>query len=135
MEKSTIEERILEEVERYENLYNPTLREYKDAQMTNNSWREISAAVGVEATQCIKIWRRLRDRFVREKKGTKGRSGDAGGKKVWALYHRMLWLDVHVKHRETTSNFDNKGKYFSVFEQPLCARARSVIRVREPHCS
>ena len=36
-------------------------------------------------------------------------SGDAGGKKkVWALYHSMLWLDVHVKHRETTSNFDNK---------------------------
>ena len=109
MDKSNIDERILEEVERYENLYNPTLREYKDAQMSNNSWREISAAVGVEATQCIKIWRRLRDRFVREKKATKGRSGDAGGKKkVWALYHSMLWLDVHVKHRETTSNFDNK---------------------------
>ena len=62
----------------------------------------------MEVKECIKIWRRLRDRFVRDKKATKGRSGDAGGKKVWALYHRMLWLDVHVKHRETTSNFDNK---------------------------
>ena len=76
---NNMEERLVEEVRRYENLYNPSTTAYKDAQMTANSWKEISAAVGLDVPECIKTWRRIRDKFVRLKKTTKGNSGDAGG--------------------------------------------------------
>ena len=40
-----IEELLAEEVRKYEHLYNPLLKEYKDTQMAINSWREISLNV------------------------------------------------------------------------------------------
>ncbi|CAB1435172.1 unnamed protein product [Pleuronectes platessa] len=103
-----MEERLVEEVWRYEHLYSPSTSVYKDAEMTANSWREISAAVGLDVPECIKRWRRIRNKFVRVKKTTKGSSGDAGGQKVPAFFTFMSWLSPHIKHRETTSNYDNK---------------------------
>ncbi|CAB1453498.1 unnamed protein product [Pleuronectes platessa] len=40
-----IEERLAEEVRKSDHLYNPSLTEYKDAQMACDSWKEISANV------------------------------------------------------------------------------------------
>ena len=102
------EERLVEEIRRYENLYNPSLSTYKDSQMTANSWKEISAAIGIEVKECIKRWRRIRDKFVRLKKTTKCSSGDAGGQTFPASLNFMSWLNPHIKHRETTSNYDTK---------------------------
>ncbi|CAB1431693.1 unnamed protein product [Pleuronectes platessa] len=103
-----MEERLVEEVRRYENLYNPSTSAYKDAQMTVNSWKEISAAVGVDVPECMKTWRRIRDKFVRVKKTTKGSSGDAGWQTVPVFLTFMSWLSPHIKHRETTSNYVHK---------------------------
>ncbi|CAB1435177.1 unnamed protein product [Pleuronectes platessa] len=103
-----MEERLVEEVRRYENLYNPSTSAYKDAQMTVNSWKEISAAVGVDVPECMKTWRRIRDKFVRVKKTTKGSSGDAGGQTVPVFLTFMSWLSPHIKHRKTTSNYVHK---------------------------
>ena len=83
---NTIEELLSEEVRKYEHLYNPSLASYKDAQMASNSWREISSNVGLPVDGCLKMWRKLRDKYVREKKGMQSRSGDAGGKKVSPFY-------------------------------------------------
>ena len=73
---NAIMERLIEEVRRYENLYNPSLKSYRDAQMSIkvkvkvfivsiNSWREISETVGLDVQECIKCWRKIRDKFVR----------------------------------------------------------------------
>ncbi|XP_062238945.1 uncharacterized protein si:dkeyp-38g8.5 [Platichthys flesus] len=105
---SIIEERLVEEVRKYEHLYNPTASTYKDANITANSWREISAAVGLDVPECIKTWRRIRDKFVRVKKTTRGRSGDAGGQKVPDFFIFMSWLMPHIKHRQTKSKRDRK---------------------------
>ncbi|XP_053269020.1 transcription factor Adf-1-like [Pleuronectes platessa] len=105
---NNMEERLVEEVRRYENLYNPSTSAYKDAQMTVNSWKEISAAVGVDVPECMKTWRRIRDKFVRVRKTTKGSSGDAGWQTVPVFLTFMSWLSPHIKHRETTSNYVHK---------------------------
>ncbi|TNN54936.1 hypothetical protein EYF80_034881 [Liparis tanakae] len=65
---NAIEELLSEEVRRYEHLYNPSMAGYKDAQMASNSWREISSNVVLAVDLCLKMWRRLRDKYVREKK-------------------------------------------------------------------
>ena len=49
---NNIEERRVEEVRRYEHLYNPSTSTYKDAQMTANSWREIAPST-VLAVNCL----------------------------------------------------------------------------------
>ena len=108
MEITNIEERIAEEVRKYPHLYNKSLKDYKDAQMTANSWRAISAAVDMDTKDCVTRWRRLRDKFVRAKRTFKSRSGDAGGQKMPAILTFLSWLDPFVKHRETSSNYDNK---------------------------
>ena len=89
-----IEERLAEEVREYEHLYNPSLTEYKNTQMALNSWREISANVGVKVDECTKLWRKLRDKYVRQKKAMRRSSGDAGGRKVHAFYIFLIVFDL-----------------------------------------
>ena len=45
-------EELAEEVRKYEHLYNC------------NSWKEISANVGLQVNECTKLWRKIRDKFV-----------------------------------------------------------------------
>ncbi|XP_070409412.1 uncharacterized protein [Nothobranchius furzeri] len=75
------EERLAEEVWKYEHLYNPSLKNYKDAQVICNSWKEIARILEVDVEQCMKKWRSMWDKFVRMKKTLRGSSGDPGGKK------------------------------------------------------
>lgn len=55
------------------------------------------------ADDCIRRWRSLRDKFVRENKNvTKRKSGEEGPCYVsnWPLYNIMLFIGDTVKHRE-----------------------------------
>ncbi|XP_057688198.1 uncharacterized protein LOC130913538 [Corythoichthys intestinalis] len=100
-----VEERIVEEVRKYNHLYNSSSKHYKDCEMANNSWREIAENTGLEVTECMKKWKNLRDKYVRLRKKLATRSGFTGRQKVPAFYHFLSWLDPHVKHRETETNF------------------------------
>uniref|UniRef100_A0AAV2LDL5 MADF domain-containing protein n=1 Tax=Knipowitschia caucasica TaxID=637954 RepID=A0AAV2LDL5_KNICA len=96
-----VEERLCEEVRRYVHIYDANSRDYKDAQMTGNSWREISQTLGMDVAECQRRWKLVRDKFVRLKKKMVGRSGDAGdGQKVPGLFHSLSWLTPYVRHRE-----------------------------------
>ena len=95
-----IEEHLAEEIRKYDHLYNPSL------QMAYNSWKEISANVGLQVDKCTKLWWKIRDKFVRQKKAMRSSSGDAGGKKVPAFYLFLSWLGPHIKHWATSSNYD-----------------------------
>ena len=86
-----VEERLIEEVRKYDHLYNSSSAHYKDCQMANNSWREISQNVGLDITECMKRWKSLRDKFFRLRKKLAPRSGDPGGKKaILQLCHFRL---------------------------------------------
>ena len=82
--------------------------------MTNNSWSEIAKAMDLSVPECLKRWRSLRDKFVRLRRKMSSSSGDAGGeKKVPKLVVFLSWLSPHIKHRETSSNYDVKVSYVS----------------------
>ncbi|KAM3611094.1 uncharacterized protein V6R79_013322 [Siganus canaliculatus] len=97
---SKVEERIVEEVKKHEHLYNPSSQHYKDCQMANNSWKEISSNAGLDVAECMKKWKNLRDKYVRLRKKLSTRSGDPGSPKMPAFYNSLSWLEPHVKHRE-----------------------------------
>ncbi|KAM9836054.1 uncharacterized protein ACBR49_019734 [Aulostomus maculatus] len=103
------EERVIEEVRKYDHLYNSSSKHYKDCQMANNSWREISQSTGLEVAECMKKWKNLRDKYVRLRKRMATRSGDPAGQKVPAFYHFLSWLAPHMKHREMDSNYVAKS--------------------------
>ncbi|CAB1445461.1 unnamed protein product [Pleuronectes platessa] len=71
-----IEERLAEEIRKYDHLYNPSLTEYKDTQMASNSLKDISANVGLQVDECTKLRRKIRDNFVCQKKGMRSSMGD-----------------------------------------------------------
>ena len=73
MEITNTEERIAEEVRKYPHLFNTSIKDYKDARMTANSWRSISAAVELDPKDCAKRWRSLWDKFVRAKRTFKSK--------------------------------------------------------------
>lgn len=99
-----IEKRLVKEVRRYEHLYNPSLRDYKDVGMTQITWKLIADSVGLEAEECMKKWRSMRDRYVRIRKALNGSSGETGRRKVPAYYRFLYWLEPHIKHRTPLSN-------------------------------
>ncbi|XP_029372282.1 uncharacterized protein LOC115052351 [Echeneis naucrates] len=101
-----VEKRLIEEVRKYEHLYNSSSPHYKDCQMTQNSWREISRKIGLDLVDCLKRWKNLRDKYVRLRKKLAIRRGEPGGGKVPAFYNRLSWLAPHVKHREMESIYD-----------------------------
>lgn len=112
-EITQLEERMVEEVRKYVHLYIPTHKEYKNVNMSWTSWREIAGNVGLSVKDTKEKWRTMRDRFMRIKKSLKGKSGDAGGNKtVPAFYTLMSFLEPHVKHRETSSNFTKVNKAY-----------------------
>ncbi|XDV19160.1 hypothetical protein PO909_024698 [Leuciscus waleckii] len=83
------------------------MRDHRDSQMAQNSWREIAKTLGKEDVFCRKVWKNLRDKFVKAKKKVHGRRGDPGGyKNNPPILNELSWLSQYVKHRETDSNME-----------------------------
>ncbi|XP_045072080.1 zinc finger protein 585A-like isoform X2 [Coregonus clupeaformis] len=99
------EENLIEEVRRYTNLYNTSLKDYKDFTMTNNSWKEIAQTLRVEEQICRTKWKNLRDRYVRLRRKMKGKSGDAASGIQPQILTTLSWLSGFIKHKETESNY------------------------------
>lgn len=110
-----LEERLIEEVRKYDHIYNISSKNYKNCQMANNSWREIAQNTGLEVAECTKRWKNLWDKFVRLRRKLSTKSGDGGGQKVPAFYHFLSWLAPHVKHCETESNYEAKVCVFCYY--------------------
>ncbi|XP_075328922.1 uncharacterized protein LOC142387995 isoform X3 [Odontesthes bonariensis] len=123
-----LEERLAEEVRRYEHLYNPSLAEHKDDQMSANSWTEISGNLGIPVQDCLKLWRKIRDKYVRQKKMMEGSRGGAGRQKVPAFFLKLSWLGHHIKHRQTSSSCDEGRKRGSSSMNPLEERLAEEVR-------
>ncbi|XP_034017998.1 transcription factor Adf-1-like [Thalassophryne amazonica] len=103
-------------VRSYKHLYDSSLREYKDYQLVQNSWKEIAALMGKDANFCRKVWKNTRDYFVKAKKRMRGRSG-GNNKLLPPIVNELEWLSEFVKHRESdginvkSEDTDSSQKY------------------------
>ena len=59
-----LEERLAEEVRKHANLYEVSARNYKDHQMSINSWERISQNLGLSMEECKIKWKNVRDRYT-----------------------------------------------------------------------
>lgn len=95
-------ERILaEQVRRHKHLYDPNMRDHSDLQLTQKAWSDVAASTGKDEAECRKVWKNLRDKFVRIKKRVHARSSDPSPYKLMA---ELGWLSQYVKHRGKDPN-------------------------------
>ena len=66
-----LEERLAEEVCKHANLYEVSARNYKNHQMSINSWEQISQNLGLSVEECKIKWKNVRDRYTRVRKSNK----------------------------------------------------------------
>ncbi|XP_060798155.1 uncharacterized protein LOC132900141 isoform X2 [Neoarius graeffei] len=65
----------------------------------------------MDSIECARRWKNLHDKFVRQRKAMMAKkSGDPGGERVPPFYIFMSWLEPHVKHRKTSSNFPSEAQ-------------------------
>ncbi|XP_071652484.1 uncharacterized protein [Temnothorax longispinosus] len=106
LEKGT-DELLIDAVRSYPHLYNSSLKEYKDTNMKENSWIEISKILDMSVSTCQNRWLRLRERFSKEKRlrelETRSGSG-ATHRPAFLLYHNFLFLESHIKQRKSYTN-------------------------------
>ena len=98
-----LEERICELVRGYIHPFDSTVPGHRDKQR----WEEIALAVELHVKTVQNKWNLARDRFARaHNKGKSKKSGDAAGGPEHTILTQMAWLKVHIRHRNTSSNFD-----------------------------
>ncbi|KAF3698615.1 hypothetical protein EXN66_Car014302 [Channa argus] len=100
---TAFEERLCEEVRKYRHLYDTSVKDYRDHQMTNKSWREIAKTLCSDEHTVKKQWKYIRDRFVKAKRKSKGADGVNYNP---AILESLSWLDTYVRHRGTERKYD-----------------------------
>ncbi len=100
---------LAEQVRRHRHLYDPNLRHHSDLHLIQKAWNEVAAATGKDEAECRKVWKNLRDKFVRIKKKVHARSSDPSPYKIMA---ELGWLTQFVKHRGKDPNVKVRNDVF-----------------------
>ncbi|KAG0411882.1 hypothetical protein HPB47_010992 [Ixodes persulcatus] len=69
------QEALIMHVESHPWLYDTSRSDYRDSTKRDNAWAYIAQQMGVTEAECKRRWRLIRDRYAKESKGTKGKSG------------------------------------------------------------
>uniref|UniRef100_A0A1X7VWA5 MADF domain-containing protein n=1 Tax=Amphimedon queenslandica TaxID=400682 RepID=A0A1X7VWA5_AMPQE len=100
-------EKLIEAVRSHTCIWQTSSKYYKDLKAKENSWKEISKQVTRKddeesRKECIRRWKLLRDRYVRECKKVKKPTGTEGPPYTpkWDLYESLSFLRDVVRHRQ-----------------------------------
>ncbi|KAG1713947.1 Transcription factor Adf-1 [Nymphon striatum] len=102
-------EKLIEEVKRYEWLFNTSRTDFKDTTKKRNSWQEIANTLNSEVDVCEKKWSYLRSKYTKARNLQRKRSGSAGGKidAPWHFFHQMNFFSNYIRKNNTFSNIYN----------------------------
>ncbi|XP_065571167.1 uncharacterized protein LOC136034033 [Artemia franciscana] len=90
-------------------LFSKNMSDHSKKHLVLKAWEMVSGEVGVSVQECQKMWRSLRDGYMREKRSqmlTKSGSAAVKEKKPWKWYNHMIFLSDHISFRPTQSNFE-----------------------------
>ncbi|KAL7382809.1 hypothetical protein ABVT39_027951 [Epinephelus coioides] len=95
--------KLIVEVEKYRELYDPQHPFYKDNSKKDQCWDAVATAIGSTLEECKRRWKQLRDSYVKNKNKTVP-SGSAGGsQKDWKYSNIMSFLLPHLQPRSSIS--------------------------------
>ncbi|KAM8740061.1 uncharacterized protein AB9X84_020054 isoform 1-T1 [Acanthopagrus schlegelii] len=96
----SVQRKVAAQVRLHKHLYDSSMREHKDSEMIANSWREIADNLGEEEAFCRRLWKNIRDRYVKAKKRSHMKCSVLGGVAPPILLE-LGWLAQFTRHRET----------------------------------
>ncbi|XP_046475201.1 uncharacterized protein [Neodiprion pinetum] len=100
-------------VQNYPHLYVKTSKNQKDYALREKSWQEIAAILEQPASECLKRWTRLRERYSKEKRLSEQnmRNGVTFTiRQCWPHYAEMGFLAQHIVGRRSYRNINTKAK-------------------------
>ncbi|KAJ3659397.1 hypothetical protein Zmor_011087 [Zophobas morio] len=103
------DELLIDLVREYKHLYDHSRKDYKDKTKQENSWEEISTILHIPVQECKQRWKVLRDRYSKELRLRKGKTGDGKKeKKAWPLFEAMCFINDHLRKRRTFGNVETE---------------------------
>ena len=124
-------EEFMEEIHKYECLYNRYCKEYKDKFKKLNAWKAVSDKFGLEPSTAEAKFKNVRTaygRWLKKRKNTPSGSGrDAIQMPV--EFANLDWLQTHIESRQTTTNV---GTTQSLESSPLTScRSSTPVDLEE----
>ncbi|XP_063216728.1 uncharacterized protein LOC134527735 isoform X1 [Bacillus rossius redtenbacheri] len=120
LEDKTGDNLLVEVVKGYPHLYDCKCYDFKDLRMRENTWQEIAEILHCTAFDCQFRWKRLRERYCREKKllEVSERSGSCQSfKKEWILMKEVRFLVAHILLRKLNYLGEIRQFYLSFMYQ------------------
>ncbi|VIO92808.1 Uncharacterized protein BM_BM4662 [Brugia malayi] len=108
---------LIQEVQQHPCLYDIRDPKYRHSECRNQAWAEIIKNLDFpgDINSIYKQWKKVRDRYVREKR--KIRMSSANGGEVeesqWDLFPQMMWIDPFLDDRATHYSRSVKRKHDS----------------------
>ncbi|XP_011687244.1 PREDICTED: uncharacterized protein LOC105449638 isoform X2 [Wasmannia auropunctata] len=104
---NTYDELLIDSVKNFPNLYDHSLKEFKDLKMRENSWLEIANILHISVKTCKNRWICLRDRFTKEMRKIETQIGRVDIYRIkFPLFDKMLFLQQHIKRRKGYSRIN-----------------------------
>ncbi|XP_023018562.2 uncharacterized protein [Leptinotarsa decemlineata] len=99
-------EELIELVRKYEVLYNPKCKEYKDHLIRTTAWEEIAQKLNEPVEKCKDNWTKLRNAYASAIKRRKNKKSEQAASQViaWKYEEQMNFLRPHMKSRNTKTN-------------------------------
>ena len=100
---------FMEEIQRYECLYNKFSKDYKNRRTRENAWETIGQKFGLTAEEAEKKYKNIRTSYTRYLKKVKSVPSGSGRDAVpkTGEFANLQWLDQHISHRKSASNWSN----------------------------
>ncbi|XP_070395799.1 transcription factor Adf-1-like [Dermacentor albipictus] len=104
-------ERLLEGIRSHPCVYDTSRIDYRDQGRKSNAWEAIRRQCGLATVQeCMKLWKRLRDRYTREAKAVELATRSGSGfvsRRTWEFAQSMEFYKNCGRPRKTTCNLED----------------------------
>ncbi len=110
IESNKFNEDLIEAIKQYPNLWEKGTSEYRDSEMSKNSWDAVSAIVGKSIDECKTRWRTLRDSYRKVSKEYIPSGSGRRKRKSFAYSEVMSFLSQSQKKPKTSTNFEDDEK-------------------------
>ncbi|CAH0562968.1 unnamed protein product [Brassicogethes aeneus] len=88
-------------IQSFPHLWNLRNKDFKNAEMKEQSWLQLAATMECTVAECQKQWKSLRDRYSKEKRALPSGSGSGGSK--WEFFKALAFYDSCLVPRKRTS--------------------------------
>ncbi|XP_075746553.1 uncharacterized protein LOC142803991 [Rhipicephalus microplus] len=103
-------ERFLDAVQQHPCVYDTKRMDYRDAERKSNAWEQIRVYSGLsKVDECLKLWKRLRDRYTRELKAIEEMKRSGSGyvsRRAWEFTESMAFYKHCGRQRKMTCSLE-----------------------------